>query len=244
MNLQNQMLVSAPTEASKAKRTFQGSHNKYYTNNIVPKTQKNSSINCKFYEIDIFNQVKSMLDITDVLDYYGISVNDKGFTLCPFHIENTPSFKIYNESFYCFGCGESGTAIDFVMKYFGLTNIEAVKKLNDDFMLNLQIGGNVRAAICRPLYENKWLIEKFISWEKKAFITVSSYFRALKFWSEQIFINHIEYFEQYLTEVENIVFVENMLDLMIDNTHNFSAQVEFYRNFGKAVAEIERKFEY
>ena len=244
MSLQNQMSGSAGTETDITQKDFKGSHINNINNIIPQKTQQKSSINCKFYEIDIFSEIKDMLDIINVLDYYGISINSKGFALCPFHRENTPSFKIYDDSYYCFGCGASGTIIDFVMKYFGLSNIEVAKKLNGDFGLNLPIGRSEGAAICRPPQENKWLVEKFIAWEKKAFITVSSYFRALKFWGEQIFINHIEYFEQYLPEVENIVFVENILDLMIENTHNFSAQVEFYKTFGKAVADIERKFEH
>ncbi len=40
--------------------------------------------------------------------------------LCPFHKEKTPSFYVYDKGgrslFHCFGCGETGSAIDFVMK--------------------------------------------------------------------------------------------------------------------------------
>jgi len=241
MSLLKQMSVSAGTESDIQKKDFKDRQNKNTYINIIAKTQRNSSINCKFYEIDIFSQVKNMLDITDILEYYGVSVNNKNFASCPFHQENTPSFKIYGNNFYCFGCGASGTVIDFVMKYFELTNIGAVKKLSDDFKLNLPIGRSVGTAICRPPQENKYFVEKFTAWEKKAFITVSNYYHALKFWGEQIFINHIEYFNKYLPDVENIVFVENMLDLMIENMHDFSAQVEFYRTFGKVVSEIERK---
>ena len=234
---QKKMPGSAGTETS-----IKGSHSKVYHNNIIPQNREKTSINCKNYSTDIFNQLKNMLDIKQTLEYYGISINDKNFALCPFHQEKTPSFKIYTDNFYCFGCGENGTVIDFVMKYFGTTNIETVKKLNNDFALNLPIGGTHGVAIHPPLRENKNLIGNFIAWEKKAFITVSSYFRALRFWGEQIFVNHSEYFEQYLPDVENIVFVENMLDLMIENTHNFRKQVEFYKDYGKAVAAIERKF--
>ena len=227
---------SAGTETS-----IKGSHSKVYHNIIIPQNREKSSINYKNYSTDIFNQIKNMLDIKQALEYYGLSFKNNNFASCPFHQEKTPSFKVYDDSFYCFGCGESGTIIDFVIIYFGVNNIEAAKKLNDDFRLNLPHYKSASAIIYHSAQENKNLVDNFIEWEKKAFITVSSYFRALRFWGEQIFINHIDYFEQYLPEVENIVFVENMLDMMIENTHNFPAQVEFYRTYGKAVADIERK---
>lgn len=51
--------------------------------------------------------------------------------LCPFHKEKTPSFHVHPERgfFHCFGCQESGSAIDFVMKTNGLEFIEAVRYL-------------------------------------------------------------------------------------------------------------------
>jgi DNA primase len=53
--------------------------------------------------------------------------------LCPFHKEKTPSFHVNPERgfFHCFGCHESGSAIDFLMKHDGLTFPEAVRALAD-----------------------------------------------------------------------------------------------------------------
>jgi DNA primase len=50
---------------------------------------------------------------------------------CPFHAEKTPSFSVNPEArfFHCFGCRESGTAIDFVMKLEGQSFPEAVRSL-------------------------------------------------------------------------------------------------------------------
>ena len=213
-------------------------------NNSIAQPQKKSTENCKIFETDLFSQVKYSLNLTVVVDYYGVQVNSKHFALCPFHQEKTPSFKVYtdNNTYHCFGCGEHGTVIDFTMKYFGLSNIDAVRKLSQDFGLNLISATKpVRAANCRLIQENKNLITDFEKWEKQAFITLSSYFRALRFWGEQIFIYQVEYFNKYLPEVESIVFVETMLDMMIDNMHDFPAQVEFYRTFGGVVSEIEHK---
>lgn len=51
--------------------------------------------------------------------------------LCPFHQEKSPSFHVNPDRgfFHCFGCKESGSAIDFVMKEQGMTFPEAVRML-------------------------------------------------------------------------------------------------------------------
>ena len=51
--------------------------------------------------------------------------------MCPFHQEKTPSFSVNREKqiFYCFGCGEGGNAITFLMKIADKTFPEAIKDL-------------------------------------------------------------------------------------------------------------------
>ena len=48
---------------------------------------------------------------------------------CPFHGEKTPSFYVYDDHFHCFGCGEHGDVITFVMKSTGAGFMEAVESL-------------------------------------------------------------------------------------------------------------------
>ena len=79
-------------------------------------------------------EIKARTDLADLISGYGIQVKRAGGSYkacCPFHHEKTPSFHIQpTKGFYhCFGCGESGDAIKFVMKYEGLTFVEAAKKL-------------------------------------------------------------------------------------------------------------------
>ena len=54
---------------------------------------------------------------------------------CPFHGEDTPSFKISEhkgcEVFHCFGCGKSGSVVDFIELHEHLTTAEAFKRLNE-----------------------------------------------------------------------------------------------------------------
>ena len=51
--------------------------------------------------------------------------------LCPFHNEKSPSFTVNDKKgfYHCFGCGEHGDAVGFVMKTEGLSFPESVEKL-------------------------------------------------------------------------------------------------------------------
>jgi len=50
---------------------------------------------------------------------------------CPFHNEKTPSFTVsqVKQFYHCFGCGEHGTAITFLMDYEHMDFVEAVEEL-------------------------------------------------------------------------------------------------------------------
>ena len=189
--------------------------------------------------------MKNLIDIRDVVDLYGVQADVKGAALCPFHTEKTPSFQIYKDtqSFYCFGCGAGGSAIDFVMRMFNLSNLEAARKLGADFNLNLsgRPPTNFSFKSIAKIKEDKELLEEFRRWEKRAFRTVADYYKALRFWGEQFYINQVEYFSRYENDIENIVLVESILDIMIDNTNNLGEQIKFYKNYGKLVREIENR---
>ena len=78
----------------------------------------------------------------EMMEHYGFSLNRSGFCKCPFHSERSASFKAYpgQRGYYCFGCNQSGSVIDFVMKFFGMSFVDAIKKINEDFSLGLPIG--------------------------------------------------------------------------------------------------------
>ena len=81
-------------------------------------------------------QVRERARIDEVIGEYvalrrGGAGSLKG--LCPFHDERTPSFNVRpsHGTFHCFGCGEGGSVIDFVMKVEHLGFVEAVERLAD-----------------------------------------------------------------------------------------------------------------
>lgn len=82
---------------------------------------------------DIIEEIKSRSDIVKVISGY-IKVQQSGINykgLCPFHGEKTPSFYINTSKqiYKCFGCGEGGDVINFVMKIENLDFMDAVKLL-------------------------------------------------------------------------------------------------------------------
>ena len=53
--------------------------------------------------------------LRQVIEYYGHELDSSNKLWCPFHNENTPSRVYYEdtESHYCWGCGQSGNAINW-----------------------------------------------------------------------------------------------------------------------------------
>lgn len=82
---------------------------------------------------ETIEQIIATTDIVDLISsYFPLKRAGSNFKAnCPFHNENSPSFMVNPslQSFKCFGCGEGGSAIGFVMKYENLPFVDAVTKL-------------------------------------------------------------------------------------------------------------------
>lgn len=84
-------------------------------------------------------RIKNTVPLINACNAYGIAVNHAGFTKCVVHHEKTASMKLYDNKWHCFGCGAHGDIIDLVKALFSLDYMGAVRKLNDDFALNLPL---------------------------------------------------------------------------------------------------------
>ncbi|MDR2538764.1 MAG: DNA primase [Bifidobacteriaceae bacterium] len=79
-------------------------------------------------------EIKARVRIEDVVGKY-VALKSSGSGrlkgLCPFHEEKTASFQVSTDqgSYYCFGCGEHGDAIEFLRKINGMDFKEAVEFL-------------------------------------------------------------------------------------------------------------------
>ncbi|MDY3049965.1 MAG: DNA primase [Rothia sp. (in: high G+C Gram-positive bacteria)] len=80
------------------------------------------------------DQVRSRTDIREIIEGY-VTLKSAGIGsfkgLCPFHDERTPSFHVRPQlgTYHCFGCGESGDVISFLMEMDHTSFSETVEKL-------------------------------------------------------------------------------------------------------------------
>ena len=84
--------------------------------------------------------IQELVARADVVDIVGRFVQLKkggaNFTgLCPFHSEKSPSFSVSpsKQFYHCFGCGKNGNVISFLMDHGGMSFVEAVEDLAQQF---------------------------------------------------------------------------------------------------------------
>ena len=81
---------------------------------------------------DVVLQIKDRLDIVDVISKYVILKKSGAnyWGCCPFHNEKTPSFSVSpaKQIYKCFGCGEGGDVLSFLMKINNQSFHEVVKE--------------------------------------------------------------------------------------------------------------------
>ena len=81
------------------------------------------------------DELRQRLSLVDVISRR-VPLTKKGqnyWGCCPFHNEKTPSFSVNEDKgfYHCFGCGEHGDIISFVMKSENLDFKDAIKELAD-----------------------------------------------------------------------------------------------------------------
>ena len=122
------------------------------------------------YSEQLINEVIAENDIVDFISQYvRLKPNGRDFTgLCPFHKEKTPSFHVNRDKqvFHCFGCGEGGGLMQFVMRIEGLDFVEALKLLADRAGIVLPEDGDIaidskKHKLKQRIYEINKLTARF-----------------------------------------------------------------------------------
>lgn len=113
---------------------------------------------------EVIDEIRSRLDILDVVQSR-VVLKKKGanyWGCCPFHNEKTPSFSVNVQKgiYKCFGCGEGGDAISFLMKINNQSFNDVIKDLAEQFNIELPSSKGDSKQYSEDKQQVKNLLEK------------------------------------------------------------------------------------
>ena len=167
--------------------------------------------------------------------FYGLEMNRAGMACCPFHDDKNPSLKVYDDHFYCYGCGATGDCTGFVAKLFGLRQIDAAKKISEDFGLRL-----FERGIAAPITIDTKPKDDFRAWLENAKQTVSAYLNRLYEWDRAYAPKSPsdELHPLFVESLHKIDYIEYLEGILLHGTE--SEKRDMYEN-GKGDIEAIRK---
>ena len=168
--------------------------------------------------MNLFETVKAAVTPRMAAERYGLPIRQGSMTRCPFHADRTPSMKLNEDYFYCFGCGASGDVIDLAARLFGLSSYDAAKKLAADFGITEQ-----KPSILAKLQRGKSQAEA----ERRCFHVLGDYLRILQDWKEHCAPQSPEdaIDPRYAEACHMLERIGNMLDILAFGTPQERAEV-------------------
>ena len=168
--------------------------------------------------MNLFDTVKAAVHPRMAAEQYGLPIQQGSMICCPFHADRTPSMKLNEEYFYCFGCGAHGDVIALTAQLFDLSPAEAAKKLAADFGIAGQ-----KPSILARLQRGASQAEA----ERRCFRVLGDYLRILQDWKErcapQSPVDGID--PRYAEACHMLERIGNMLDILACGTPQERAEV-------------------
>ena len=129
--------------------------------------------------MNLYEQLKNQLTPKHVTERYGPPIHRGNMICCPFHDDRTPSMKLYDDHFYCFGCQKPGDVIDLAAQLLRLTNYEVAKLLSADFGITDEVPTQ---PVRTTPYEHS---RQFHEDEQECYLALLDYFKLLKLWEQK-----------------------------------------------------------
>ncbi len=168
--------------------------------------------------MNLFETVKAAVTPRMAAEWYGLPIQQGGMVCCPFHADRTPSMKLNEDYFYCFGCGATGDVIDLAARLFDLSKYEAVQKLAADFGISGE-----KPSVLAKLKRGKTQAEA----ERHCFRVLRDYFGILQDWKEHCAPQSPEdpIDPRYAEACHMLERIGNMLDILACGTPKERAEV-------------------
>ena len=135
--------------------------------------------------MSIYTQIKDAVSVKEAAERYGLSVTRHGMARCPFHEDHSPSLKLNEDYYYCFGCHASGDVIDFTANLLHLCKHHAAEQLAADFRIHLNEEVSARKPSAAPEVPKDPNLAVFRNNEILCVQALSSYEWLLEEWMEE-----------------------------------------------------------
>ena len=168
--------------------------------------------------MNLFEAVKAAVTPHMTTEQYGLPVRQGNMICCPFHNDRTPSMKLNEDYFYCFGCVAHGDVINLAARLFNLSGYDAAKKLAADFGITEQ-----KPSILAKLQRGKSQAET----ERRCFRVLGDYLQILQGWKTHCAPQSPEdaIDPRYTEACHMVERIENMLDILACGTPQERAEV-------------------
>ena len=168
--------------------------------------------------MNLFETVKAAVTPRMAAERYGLPIQQGSMVCCSFHADRTPSMKLNEDYFYCFGYGATGDVIDLAARLFGLSSYDAAKKLAADFGITEQ-----KPSILARLQRGKSQEEA----ERRCFRVLGDYLQILQGWKTNCAPQSPEdaIDPRYAEACHMLERIENMLDILTYGTPKERAEV-------------------
>ena len=168
--------------------------------------------------MNLFDTVKAAVTPRMAAERYGLPIQQGNMVCCPFHADRTPSMKLNEDYFYCFGCGTHGDVVALTAQLFDLPPAETAKKLAADFGIAGQ-----KPSILAKLQRGKSQTEA----ERRCFRVLGDYLQILQDWKERCAPQSPEdaIDPRYAEACHMLERIENMLDILAYGTPKERAEV-------------------
>lgn len=213
--------------------------------------------------MSIYTQIKDAVSVKEAAERYGLFVTRHGMARCPFHEDHSPSLKLNEDYYYCFGCHASGDVIDFTANLLHLCKHHAAEQLAADFGIHINEEVSARKPSAVPEVPKDPNLAVFRNNEILCVQALTSYEWLLEEWKEELapevpgefdpryvhacqMLPVVKYLLDYLTAAtfkERYALVENLMeDDTIPKLRKFAGKElgKKYERIAKRESESER----
>lgn len=217
--------------------------------------------------MDVYKEIKSRVDITNILEHYGIfPTRGRNKFRCPFHDDQNPSANTHQTksgfyNFHCFPCGLELDIFDFVGKMENFSGNErqvrwkCAEFINDKFGLGLigELTYEQKLENQKRDRERKKLQSEKLQWKRYEKKIISHVSVMLQGWEEVLRETHItrgeykknqwQYENLFFTALKKCEWYNWLYDVLCENIHPECEYDYIYGTNKKEILGMIRKGE-